>query len=33
MAPARQQKAAIGARAAGHAGGLGKVRNDECGLR
>ncbi|MBS0500856.1 MAG: hypothetical protein JSR74_11035 [Proteobacteria bacterium] len=32
MVPARQQKAAIEARAAGHAGGLAKVRNDECGF-
>ncbi|GAO24671.1 exodeoxyribonuclease V, beta subunit [Alicycliphilus sp. B1] len=32
MVPARQQKAAIQARAAAHAGGLGKAGNDECGL-
>ena len=32
MVSARQQKAAIEARAAGHAGGLAKVRNDECGF-
>ena len=32
MVPARQQKAAIKARAAGHAGGLDKVRNAECGF-
>jgi hypothetical protein len=31
MVPARQQTAAIEARAAGHAGGLDKARNDECG--
>jgi hypothetical protein len=32
MVPARQQKAAIQAHAAAHAGGLGKAGNDECGL-
>jgi hypothetical protein len=32
MVPARQQKAVIEARAAGHAGGLDEVRNDEYGF-
>ncbi|GAA3998293.1 hypothetical protein GCM10022279_22500 [Comamonas faecalis] len=32
MMPAMQQKAAIEARAAGHAGSLDKVRNAECGF-
>ena len=32
VVPARQQKAAIEARAAGHAGGLAKAYNNECGF-